>query len=283
MTAQRKDIPLGRIVDMSEQEYRAADGEHFSRIKKIEESLLHYKVNAPYTGKAGELGTLGHMALLEPEKYQNTTAVFDGDKRTKAWKEFKAANEGKMVIGAKEHIAASRMAQSVRLHPAMIPYFEGARFELPVFWLHRFGVHCKSKPDWVTDDALIDPKTTSKAITPRKFGYQCADMFYFAQMAFYHDAMKAVDGRDREVILLAIEQNSPYDVVPYVLSTDDLHAGRSKYEAWLGRLIEAQETGYFPGISPRKVPLDLPSRVFDEYETAKTAPAPGERGDAASL
>lgn len=274
---------MGRIEEMTEPEYRAAKGENFSRLKKMEDSPLHFRDNAPYTGKAGVLGTLGHMALLEPDKYHSTVAVFDGDKRTKAWQEFKADNEGKTIIGLDDHIAATSMAASVRGHKGASKYFDGARFEIPVFWFHRFGIECKSKPDWVTDDVLIDPKTTGRKINPRAFGYQAADMFYFAQMAFYHDAMKAVDGRDRKVILLAIEQNRPYDVVPYVLSDDDLSAGRAKYESWLSTLLMCQEANYWPGICPGEIPLDLPPRVFDEYETAKTAPAPNDRGDAASL
>jgi len=271
------------IATMSEREYRIADGVHFSRLKKIEESPLHYLANPPYLGKAGEIGSLGHMALLEPEKFASEVVVFDGDKRKKEWKEFKAANEGRHVVGAKDHLAASSMAASVRSHKAMSRYFDGARFEVPIFWTHRFGVACKSRLDWVTDEVLIDPKTSGKKIGPRKFGFQCADLFYYGQMAFYHDAIKAIDGRDRKVILLAIEQNSPHDVIPYVLSEDDLQAGRAKYESWLSTLLTCERDDYWPGQCPGEMPLDLPGYVFDEYETAKTAPAPDDRGDAESL
>jgi hypothetical protein len=272
-----------RIADMAESEYRAAPGVNFSRLKKIAESPLHYKENPPYTGKAGLLGRLGHMALLEPDLYANSVAVFDGDKRTKAWKDFKLANEGKIFIGHGDHEKAVGMANSVRAHKAMSRYFDGAQFEKPIFWRHEFGIECKSKPDWFTDAVMIDPKTSGNKIGPRKFGYQCADLYYYAQMAFYHDALKAVDGRDRKVILLAIEQNSPFDVIPYVLSEDDLQAGRAKYEGWLSTVLRCRREDYWPGQCPGEMPLDLPGYVFDDYETAKTAPAPADRGDASNL
>ena len=75
-----------------EHEYRRMPGVNYSALKHMLRSPMHYKYmrdNPPEPTAAMRLGTMVHMAVLEPEKFAATyVECKDGDKRTKEYQAY---------------------------------------------------------------------------------------------------------------------------------------------------------------------------------------------------
>ena len=76
----------------------------FSSLKAFDRSPLafvHYKEGPRKETDAMRFGTMVHRAVLEPDKYQATVAVYDGRRGTNAHKEFMLENAHKDVSDGK--------------------------------------------------------------------------------------------------------------------------------------------------------------------------------------
>lgn len=248
-------------------EYRATDALNFSRLKRIAKSPLDYKTDAPKYTTALGIGRAIHTAVLEPDKWQSEYAIFDGDKRTKLYKEFKAANSDREILGHKDALICESIACSVRNHPVAASYFESGQAEVSIEWEHALGVRCKSRLDWLSDDIVLDLKSTAD-ITPDGFARACARYSYHGQLSFYCQAAKALDGRERKAVILAVEKEPPYDIAPYVLPEEAMQAGRRLVTDWLLKVQECQERGHWPGVAEQETELQLPDWCFSEWDDA---------------
>jgi hypothetical protein len=77
----------------------------FSSLKSFDRSPLsfvHYKEGPRKETDAMRFGTMVHRAVLEPDKYQATVAVYDGRRGTNAHKDFLQANAHKDILTVKE-------------------------------------------------------------------------------------------------------------------------------------------------------------------------------------
>jgi len=250
-------------------EYHSLPGISLTRLKLMEESYAAWLDNAPAGKEWGPLGELVHTAVLEPDLLNVT--VFPGrmDKRTKAYKEFAAEHEGETIINQGDWAIVDGIRASVARHPAAQEYLAKGQAELSIFWKHPIGFDCRSRIDWLTDDVMMDLKS-AQSVTPRRFGKQVADLYYYAQMAFYHDAAKALDGRDRKCVMLAAQKSAPYDVVPYRLPEEAVMAGRRLYQDWLLKLKKHQDNPeLWRGISDVEIELHLPEYVFSDMDDAR--------------
>jgi len=139
--------------------------------------------------------------------------------------------------------------------------------EQTIFWAHPLGIECKSRVDWLRDDLIMDLKT-ARDVSQRGFGRSAANLEYAAQLAFYHDAAKAVDGCDRKAVIVAAENGGTFDVVPYVIPDEAMQAGRARYTDWLLELLKCQEADRWPGVSEEETELQLPNWYFSEMDDA---------------
>lgn len=250
-------------------EYREAPGENLSRLKLLEDSPRKYMVNPRKDTSALGIGRAIHTAVLEPDLFESEYVTWHGGRRgTKAYKEFEAASDGREILSADERYICDRVADAVTSHDVANAYFDDGAPEQAVFWTHPLGVECKSRIDWLREDCIIDLKS-ARDVSKHGFARSAASFDYAAQCAFYHDAAKAVDGRDRKVILLAVEKEEPFDVVPYVVPEEAIVAGRRRYTDWLLLLMKCRAADHWPGVSETETDLHLPAWYFDEMDDAK--------------
>jgi hypothetical protein len=105
--------------------YRALEGVNMSRLKEIRRSPKHYKhaLTAPdKETKPLRLGTAAHCAVLEPERYEQTYAVWGertegGRLRPRNGKDYDAFcrhHEGKTILTVDEHADAIAIQAAVR-------------------------------------------------------------------------------------------------------------------------------------------------------------------------
>jgi len=144
--------------------------------------------------------------------------------------------------------------------------------ELTVLWTHEAtGVACKSRVDRLVRHPelgyiAIDLKTTRNAkpgTTPGTFGYDAAKFGYDRQAAFYLEALGQAGVPADYFLILAVEKDAPYSVVPYLVGHENLEAARGEFLEALRTFRQCRQDGRWPHYTESIVALDLPSWRFD--------------------
>ena len=242
---------------MNEQQYRAADGINYSRLKKINRSPKDYKED---TGRLPsqdvlDLGQALHMAILEPYRFDMTVVPFTGKvRRGKDWEAFKAEHEGKIILKASDYQNTLDMASAVFDNPRARALVEAEGVcEQPVFWEDpETGLLLKCKPDkHLYGQSVTEVKSTMDA-SPwnRAFPAQSASLFYHVQAAMYVVGCEA-----KEHHTIAVDKSSLESVV-YRTTQDKLDIVTSIMRKWLNQVAECTKADHWPGVDGDKV-IDL--------------------------
>lgn len=253
------------ITDMSNAAYHAHHAVSKSTLDKIARSPLHCKayldgVRTEPTA-AMQFGTALHTAVLEPAKFSDEFAVFDGDRRTKAGKaEYEElAAAGKIVLKREDRDAIRSMREAVFAHPEAreLLWNRGLRVEHSVFWTDAVtGLECKCRPDGWGEGYIADVKTTEDA-SPEGFARSVATYRYHVQAAHY----MAGTGINR-FFFVAIEKKPPYAVAVYELDSIALALGEQIRRENLMLYAECQASGFWPGYGNTVQTLSLPPWAF---------------------
>ena len=167
--------------------------------------------------------------------------------------------------------AAVAMRDAVMAHATAGPLFRQGLGERSFQWVDAAtGLLCKGRTDWLTPADgggyhLVDLKT-SRTADPRMFGRDAAKYGYHNQIAHYDTGLAAVGVRIASRMIVVVESSAPYDVVVYVVMSDQLEKGRAENAELLARVSECRESGRWPGRFSAEVPLDLPAYVMGDDE-----------------
>lgn len=227
-------------------------------------------------------GAAFHSATLEPKAFDEDYAVmpvFTGHPNSNAHKEAKAAwqaaNATKVHLSPRDRDELLAMSAAVRAHPkaAAILGSKVGRNELSIRWRDRgSGVLCKGRVDRLcrvpigvldrshpNPDAevicAVDMKTTRSI---EEFEREAAKYAYHGQMAFYRDGLMSLNPAALQVIIIAVENHPPFDVLVYRCDEDLLDHGRRLYRRLLTRFIGCEQHKRWPGISDDVLTLFLP-------------------------
>lgn len=246
------------VPDLPSATYHAHPAVSKSVLDKIARSPLHAR--AYLDGMRDEptasmnFGTALHCAVLEPNRFANEYAVWEGDRRTK---EGKAAYEtlqatGATLISRDDHDAISAMAMSIQQHPVAAAMLTNGQPEASVFWKHN-GIECKCRPDWLRRDGIVvDLKTTEDA-SPAAFARSVAAYRYHVQAAHYLAGTQA-----ESFVFIAIEKKAPYAVAVYELDADSIQIGQRLRERDLDQYASCLELNQWPGYPAQIQKLALP-------------------------
>ena len=254
---------------MNEQEYRAAPGVNWSTLKHMGRSPLHYRhaVDSPSSDPtpAMVLGTAVHLLTLQPER-AGEIVCFEGDKRTKEWKQFKADNADRLILGADDLAAARAMAAAVRAHPVAAALLDGCEFERPIFYADQAtGLPCKARLDAAKPGAVIDLKS-ARDVAPRAFGRQSAALDYPGQLAHYGAAWSAETDDLPDLYIIAVESEAPHDVAVYQLDDVAIRSALGRRRRYLDAVAECSRSGRWPGQVPELSPLDIPNYYHEDSQ-----------------
>lgn len=258
-------------------EYRALPALNISALKEMQKSPLHFRhalVN-PRTSPAMTLGTAGHCATLEPERFARDYAIWSSrtasgrmSPRTgKAWDAFVADQGGKLILTEDECSDALALAAAVRADPVAAKYLAAGEPEVTMQW-SLAGRPCKGRVDWLTlqeTDVLVGLKT-ARDCRPFIFGAAAAKLGYHLQWAWYFDGFVAATGRTPRMIEIVVESAAPYAVAVYVIPDDILAQGREEYEDLLQQLALCESRNEWPGPAETELVLSLPSWVYGTDE-----------------
>ena len=147
---------------MNFEEYRAIKAVNFSSLKSMKKSPKQFKYDlehgiADSTGKA--LGRATHTAVLEPEKFNEEYAIYDGERRAGAdWKLFEKENAKKQILKRAEAEHCLRIAREVHANPVAAHYLSKGQAEKTILWKDRVtGLDCKARIDFLSE---VDGKLT---------------------------------------------------------------------------------------------------------------------------
>ena len=173
-------------------------------------------------------GRAYHVAMLEPNDFNNKVLVFDSATRTtKGYKEFVLANpNAPTIILQKEYDKIMYMQDVLFSHSEVkdLLQSEGER-EIANAWKDDdTNVFCKGKADYRNDKLLVDLKTTADG-SFYGFSNSCKKYGYDRQSAFYMDGFDC-----DEFVFITQEKERPYNVSIFYAGDEFVDRGRQEYK-----------------------------------------------------
>lgn len=249
-------------------EYCARDSVHFSTLKEMDRSPLHYR-RAVDHGRADttalRMGRVTHSLILTPE-VADVAVWSGGQRRGKAWEAFKAERADATIVTESEIANARAMRAAVERHPVARRLLAGGDAEVTVEWVdERTLLPCRARVDYLHELGSVVEVKTTKAAHPLAFSRASARYLYHAQLAFYVDGLRACGVDVAYVRVIAIESAPPHDVCVYTVGEEVLDVGRRKVDGWLARVAECTASGRWPGAGgDEAVPLALPDYAMTD-------------------
>lgn len=260
-------------------DYRALPGVHFSTLKTMDLSPLHYlhaTKRADYSTSAMTLGTVVHSLVLTGHPPAGTV-IWDGTRRGKAWDEFEAAHPDRIILRAAELGDAEAMRAAVLGHTEASALLSQGDHEVTVVW-ESHGMPCRGRVDWMRQGSIVELKTT-RSIDPRIFMREIATRQYHAQLAFYTEGIALAFEREPPLcpFLIAVESAAPFDVCVYRVGADALEAGARKVAEWMRTLRACTDSDTWPGVDGGKaVDLRLPDWALADGDDVDMSGIGGE-------
>jgi len=255
---------------MNHAAYDALPGVRWSLLRELSKSPAHYKhrLTQPRDDTtAMRLGRAVHCAVLEPRQFAATFAVYDGVRRGKEWQEFADAHAEDDILSVTEAEHCHAVRDAVRGNRDAIRLLRKGESEKTVTWTDReTRIPCKARVDRVGHGFFVELKTT-RSLDPHDFERTCAQLAYHGQLAFYARGLKA-NRRKTHPILIAVENEPPYDVVIYEPDEEFMWMGDEFAGDLLRKLSKCQKTQRWPGRSSGVQTLSLPGWLLSQYDEA---------------
>lgn len=233
----------------------STDPVHITSLKYIARSPAHYlaALENPKDSPAMRLGRLVHTIVLGGPP----SAVWEGERRGKAWQEFKAAHEGAEIVTKSEVENATRIANAVLTSPVARPWLDG-QTERAVEWT-TLGRKCATHGiDILGKNFIADLKTTTDA-HPERFMRAAVRMGYDSQLAWYRDAARHLGHDIEEGALIAVEVSPPYAVTVLRASPRIIEQGARRARLWLERLLACEAANEWPSYAQDVIEWDVDS------------------------
>lgn len=202
------------------------------------------------------IGRAIHCLTLEPGRFAELFAEYDGVRRGKEWTAWCSENPRTQALKPNEMERVKRSADALLRHRIAGPLIRSCRYEEVTTWTDpETGLACKGRLDGISPVTVIDLKKSGSA-TLKKFLRSAEDYLYHGQLAFYRDGAvcaKKIDGTSPPW-MIGVQDDEPYDVWPMELPEETLTAGRTLYRGLLRHLAMCIEADMWPGEVPDGAP-----------------------------
>ena len=182
-----------------------------------------------------------------------------GRRQGSKWKEFKAANEGVLLL--KEDEFEEKMRPFVAAH-ANTTHSESANWLLhtPMSrmwstayeWEHESGLHMKGELDLILPDhnIVVDIKTTRNE-RAESFAKSIVDFRYDVQAVQYLDAIERLTGEDWQYYWLCIRNSEPYSITVIECDSEWIELGQSYREVFIDNYLRRRrESDWYADDTP---------------------------------
>lgn len=247
--------------------YRQADGINQSSLKEMAISPGHYKSRLSEPQKepteAMVIGTIIHSAVLENDRSGFVVMPDDYDGRTSEGKKWRAA-QTKPSIKSEVATNISGMIASVKRHSmaSRILFGEGNN-EVSGWANHKdTGLLIKARADRLAMDAkqntvCVDLKTTDRGgASESEFSKSILSWGYDVQCAYYMDLFQC-----SYFVFVCVEKLPPYAVNCFSMAQETIEIGRRKYESYLAKIKQCEDSGEWPCYGEDLKMINLPEWV----------------------
>jgi hypothetical protein len=259
---------VNEAVDMPWPTYLEACGVNPSRIVKGFKSMKSFRYyegsDKPERGKL--VGSLTHCLVLEPEKFSERYAVFDGIRRedSKKYQEWLWLNDNKEAVKPDEYEQARVIADAVLSHRLARSFLDAVKTEVSLF-AEINGVQCKGRVDGLSR-IILDLKTTTN-VEMQAFGRVFGSLDYGAKLAAYKRFAEQLGYPIDGVFVISVENKGEYDVAVVEVPQIVLDNGWSRVEKVIDRIPECVERDHWPGVAENGLyELSVPNWSMDESE-----------------
>jgi len=264
-----KKITEPGIFELSNEEYHQQAALNKSGLVQLSKSPAHfnewYHAADEEPTKAMVLGTAIHLAVLEPDKYDQSIIIAPQvDKRTKAgkeqWASFEKKAKGKIILNQDEVSTIEGMKSSIyNNRTAYDLLLEGVSEQSIFFKDPAHDYLCKVRPDWYTNDReVVDLKTCLDAGYDG-FSRAIANFKYHWQALFYLSGLTAVtEKQHNQFIFIAVEKEPPFAVAVYEATEDMLNTAKKQIAPILDVYAECLKTDVWPGYKDELQRIELP-------------------------
>jgi hypothetical protein len=267
----------GVFPAMSESDYHRGPGREAlskSLLVELARSPLHCKqaMESPREPTAAmQIGSAVHCAILEPSRFQDTYAMLDQDRRTKAGKDAYQAivDAGQTPLSVSDWEAIRGMTKAVHSHPGCRDLLAEGLPEVSIFWTAPvWETLCKGRCDWLNQERrlIVDLKTCVDA-SPGAFGRDAAKFRYHWQAAWYLTGAEAILGPGEwRFLFVAIEKAPPYGVNVFELPLEAVEVAGEQIKPLVATFWNCIEEGVWPGYEPAIRTLNLPRWAMNLQE-----------------
>lgn len=237
-----------------------------SSLKQGQKSMAHYRAardgeRTMVPTDAMVLGTAMHTAFLEPDEAAQRIAVWRGGaRRGKDWEEFKFAYSTRILLTENQETQLNGMVASLRRHPEVRAWQDKIEDVEVACVGDVCGFKMKGRCDALTAAPLIDLKKVADG-SAYKVIRAVEDFGYHLQAWIYCQLFK----RER-FMLICVEDEPPYDVIPYEFSPAYFRSGERQAKQLIERVMECEAKGEWPGRSSKPVLLEPPQWSLPEVE-----------------
>ncbi len=203
-----------------------------------------------------------HCGFLEPELLPEKVVLWEGKRRAgNEWEDFKAAHKGKIILTAVYYAHLKGMLKSLRRHPEILKW-NSRPGEVEVSQNAEInGVMVKGRVDKLTDDPIIDLKSSGMDLDETRFASHAVNLGWHIQGAIYCRLFNR-----KRFILGVVENTAPYDVVMFELSPELLAIGDREAMLLLEAWKACCKNNHWPGRSDELVTLEVPKWMQPQVE-----------------
>lgn len=260
----------------TDEEYHGGPGVSKSGLWEIiTKTPFHYRYGVKPERTALEVGKASHIAILEPERLEDSVTRGPEDRRGNKWKaaqDFAAFNQTILLTEADYDMVLrirdlSANVEALRLMRSGQHIVETSAYHID----EETGVLVRTRPDMYSVDHRIicDVKNMASA-SPRAFAKATGDYGYHMQDAAYTDIWSKGSGHEVEAFFFVVfEKSDPPMVAVYEIDANAAAEGHALYRAALAKYAECLKADEWPGYSPEVEKISL--RKYDYRMTQPEA------------
>ena len=238
-----------------------------SDLRRLLRSPAHFKNPTFADSPALAFGSMAHAFILEPDvaeaRYRPRSDVDGRTKEGKAvreWESSLTASQGVKFVSRADYDAAISIASATRAHLGCQHILDDGQAEIAGLLSDFEGINARIKPDYLTEQHIVDVKTTTDARADA-FTRSIMNFGYAVQAAYYLDVAEAIDGIKRKFYWVAVEKDAPFAVSVYEASDAMIEHGRRHYKRAIELYKECASLDIWPAYSQQIQQLELPAWV----------------------
>jgi len=252
---------MPKLIRLTDQEYHALENVWgHSQLEDLRRSpLLFYHRHVAHTLPPAEtdalhFGTAVHVAVLEPDRFDQVVATIptdvltsNGAKRGKKWEAWRDDHPGMIHLHQADVQQIFQLRKTLRRNEALKAFVDApGQVEATVTWRDELtGLNRKAKFDKLArfgKRAVIVDLKTSIDPYPEGFRKQTVQFGYHRKAATYCDGAEALGLQVAGFIFIAAPKQAGFDPIVYQVAASAIDVGRDENRALLNELARRLQT-----------------------------------------